>query len=134
MAAPHLNANKRREMVTFPPNVPVTVALAYSEPRMISGQHGDRAMFTTSDNRVLFLDPAVAGQISALGINVRENFTITRKPGGLGKPDAWEVARVAGEQPNGTFVVQGNGSPTPKPPQRSAAALTLSLVETAISL
>ncbi len=46
--------------------------------------------------------PGVEARIEAMGINVRENFTITRrwdqqKPG----PPTWEVARVAGEQLRG---------------------------------
>jgi hypothetical protein len=78
----------------------------------------------------MFLDFAVAGQIESAGINVRESFTITRKTDGQkGLPTAWEVARIPGEQPNGTLVVPAstraanadgaatNGAaPTPKPP------------------
>ena len=78
MAAPaQLN---RRETVEFPPNVPVQIALAYPEPRLVHGPFGERAMFTTTDNRVVFLDLPVAGRITELGINVREKFTLTRKP------------------------------------------------------
>jgi antitoxin component HigA of HigAB toxin-antitoxin module len=38
-----------------------------------------RFMFSLADGRVMFLAPDVGGKIEALGINVRENFTITRK-------------------------------------------------------
>ena len=48
----------------------------------------------------------VGAKIEALGVNVRENFTITRKwDEEKGVVLAWEVARLPGEQPNGTFVV-----------------------------
>jgi hypothetical protein len=36
-------------------------------------------MFSLADGRVMFLSPEAGGKIEALGINVRENFTITRK-------------------------------------------------------
>lgn len=95
---------------------------------MIAGRDGERAMFTTVDNRVLFCDPKIAGRITELGINVRENFSLTRKSSGKrGQPDEWLVERIAGEQPNGTFTVprlpDGAPSPTPsKPVQRASCA------------
>jgi hypothetical protein len=103
-----------REVVDFPPNIPVPVALKYAQGKTISNQYGDRIMFTLADNRVMFLDLAVASQIEAMGVNVRESFTITRTPGQQGAPVKWDIARVAGEQPNGTLVLPGLG--TPKPP------------------
>ncbi len=106
MAAPQPNTRQQRETVEFPPNVPVTLALAYSEPRKVSGQRGERFMYSTVDNRALFCDPPVAAQIAQLGINVRESFTITRHSSGKkGTPDTWTVERAAGEQPNGTLVI-----------------------------
>jgi hypothetical protein len=95
-----------REVVEFPPNIPVTLALKYAQGKTISNQYGERIMFTTVDNRVLFLDPEVAGQIEALGVNIRENFTITKQSDGRkDSPLTWKVARLVGEQPNGTMVV-----------------------------
>jgi hypothetical protein len=113
----------RRETVDFPPNVPITLSLKYSEPRMVAGQYGERAMFTTCDDRVIFCDPSIAGKITELGINVRESFTITRKSSGhKGTPDTWEVARLAGEQSNGTFAVPKLPEPPAKPMQRASCA------------
>jgi len=90
-----------REVVDFPPNAPVTVALKYSLGKTVSGQYGERIMYSLTDGRVMFLDLAVAAQIEELGINVRESFTITRCPTGQkGAFMTWEIARVAGEQPN----------------------------------
>jgi hypothetical protein len=105
-AAP--NNRAPREVVEFPPNVPVTVALKYSHAKTVSSQYGERFMFSLADGRVMFLAPDVGGKIEALGINVRENFTITRKwdeQQGSPATATWEVARLLGEQPNGTFVV-----------------------------
>jgi hypothetical protein len=117
------NKRQPRDVVEFPPNAPVTVALKYSQGRTISGQYGERVMFTLTDGRVMFLAPEVAGRIESLGINVRESFTITRGPTGQnGAPGNWDIERVEGEQPNGTLVLQVPDSPTPKPAAASATA------------
>jgi hypothetical protein len=109
-----------REVVDFPANVPVTVGLKYAHGKTISTQHGERFMFSLDDGRVMFLDPEVAGQIASLGINVRENFSITRKcEGPNGSVVSWEVARVTGEQPNGTLVVP---AVPPKMPASASAS------------
>ena len=62
------NNRPTRDVVEFPPNAPVTVALKYSQGRTISGQYGERVMFTLTDGRVMFLAPEVAGRIESLGI------------------------------------------------------------------
>jgi hypothetical protein len=127
-----------REVVDFPLNVPVTVALKYSQGKTISSQYGERFMFSLIDGRVMFLDPEVAGQIASLGINVRESFSITKQSDGSKDTFvAWKVSRLAGEHPNGTFVVPAlpvaatvthhdaeSTSPTasPKPPALATAA------------
>ena len=115
------NKRQPRDVVEFPPNAPVTVALKYSQGRVISGQYGERVMFTLTDGRVMFLAPEVAGRIESLGINVRESFTITRGPTGQnGAPGNWDIERVAGEQPNGTLVLQALDTPAAKPPASAA--------------
>ena len=130
-----------REVVDFPLNTPVTVALKYPQGRMINGQYGERVMYTLTDGRVMFLAPEVAGQIEKLGINVRESFAVTRNSPGQGAPTTWEIARVTGEQPNGTFVLEAPASPTPKPPGVATTAdpgtprkTTTSLVDEANAL
>lgn len=52
-----------RDVVEFPPNTPATVALKYGQGKIISGQYGERVMFTLTDGRIMFLAPEVAGQI-----------------------------------------------------------------------
>ena len=117
------NNRPPRDVVDFPPNAPVTVALKYSQGRTVSGQYGERVMFTLTDGRVMFLDPEVAGRIESLGINVRESFAITRcSPAQKGAPVTWDIARVAGEQPNGTFVLQAPDNSNQKPPAPAAAS------------
>jgi hypothetical protein len=105
MAAAQAN-RPPREVVDFPPNVPVTVALKYGQGKIVSSQYGERFMFSLVDGRVMFLDPEVAGQIASLGITVRESFSITKQSDGRKDPPVfWQVARINGEQPNGTLVV-----------------------------
>ena len=126
-AAPTTTQRAPREVVDFPLNTPVHLALKYGQGRTISNQHGERMMYSLTDGRVMFLDLAVAGQIEAAGINVRESFTITRKTDGAkGSPITWEVARVPGEQPNGTFAVPAlNGAaPTSKPATSATRAIS----------
>lgn len=113
----------RREEVTFAPNVPVTLALKYAQGRTVSGISGERIMYSLVDGRVLFLDLDVAAQIEALGVNVREPFSITvRRDGTKDSPVVWEVSRIAGEQPNGTFIVPSlSGASADETPSRPAA-------------
>lgn len=130
-------------MIEFPPNTPVTVALKYGQGKTISSQYGERIMFTTVDNRVMFLDFEVAEQIIQLGVNVREPFLITQQwDGRKDSPRIWKVERppapvpamrdrasanpagLAGEQPDGTFAVPKLAPPAamPKPPARATSA------------
>jgi hypothetical protein len=112
-----------REVVDFPPHVPVSVALKYGQGKTVSSQYGERMMYSLVDGRVMFLDLATASQIEQLAINVRESFTVTRHPAGQnGQSVTWEVARIAGEQPNGTFVVPAPDTPNPKPPASAATS------------
>jgi len=132
---------KLRETVDFPLDVPVTVSLRYSEGKVVSGAYGERVMYSLADNRVMFVDQSVAQQISGLGINVRESFTITRKGSGQkGGPVTWEIARVPGEQENGTLVIpkvgpseSASGPGAERKPARRATA-SESLVDEANSL
>jgi hypothetical protein len=101
MASPapnnHAAFRPKREEIEFPPNVPVTVAIRYAIPKMVSGMSGERCLFTTPDNRVFFVSPEVAGMIEASGVNTGEPFTLTRHTDGKrGSTDTWEVARLAG--------------------------------------
>lgn len=136
MAAASNHQPPRRETVEFPPNIPTTVSLAYSEPRTVSGQFGERFMFSLSDGRVMFCDPPLAARIAELGINVRESIVITKQTSGKkDAPVTWGVARVIGEQPNGTFAVPKlPDAPAPKPPQRAANAAGGTLTDEANAL
>jgi hypothetical protein len=45
-----------REKVDFPPNTAVTVALKFNQGKTVSNQYGESVMFTTTENRVFFLE------------------------------------------------------------------------------
>lgn len=122
MAAPN---RPPRKVVEFPLNVPQTVALKYSQGKLVAGQYGERMLFTLTDGRAMFVSPQVAGQIEAAGINVRESFTITQAwDGAKTSPRTWKVERLVGEQPNGTLVVPAlpPERPEAKPAQRATSA------------
>ena len=61
-AAPNTNTRAPREVVGFPPNVPVTVALKYGHAKTVSSQYGERFMFSLADGRVMFLAPEVGNR------------------------------------------------------------------------
>ena len=118
-----------REVVEFAPNVAVTLALKYAQGKTISNQYGERIMYSLTDGRVMFLDLPVAAQIEALGINVRESFSITKRwSDQKDSAPKWEVARVHGEQPNGTLTLPATantshgGAASPKAPASAIAA------------
>src|ERR1017187_450096 len=51
MATAASNTRAQREVVEFPPNTAVTVALKYPQARTVSSQYGERFMFTLADGR-----------------------------------------------------------------------------------
>jgi hypothetical protein len=57
-----------REKVQFETNVPVTLAFAFDQPMKVEGRYGDQYLYTTEDDRVVYLPPIVADRIRALGI------------------------------------------------------------------
>src|SRR5260370_29224712 len=65
------NNRPPRDVVDFPINAPVTVALKYSQGRTFSAQYAERGRFSLPDARVLFLAPEFPGRLQALGLNVR---------------------------------------------------------------
>lgn len=118
----------QREVIEFPANTPVELSLQYSTAKLFSNEHGDRAMFSLTNNRVMFLDLEVAKQIEAASLQAKERFTLTRKENGSREKSTWEIARAAppsqpGEQPNGTYVVPAVPE-SPKPMGRASSLVT----------
>jgi hypothetical protein len=109
------NNRPPRDVVDFPLNTPVTVALKYSQGRIVSTKYGERVLFTLTDGRIMFLDPEVAGRIESLGINVRESFTIARCSAQKGAPSTWDIVRLVGEQADGTLMLEALDTPNQIP-------------------
>jgi hypothetical protein len=63
-----------KERVVFQTNVPVTAALAYADGIRVEGRYGDQVMYSLSDERVMYVPPAVRDKLVELGIKQREPF------------------------------------------------------------
>lgn len=89
---------QNRPAVQFLTNVPVEVALKWPDGKLINGVYGDRMMYTTTDDKVMFLDCDVAAQINELGVQPGEPFFICKSRGnGKGMSNVWKVWRETGE-------------------------------------
>ena len=89
---------QNRPAVQFLTNVPVEVALKWPDGKLINGVYGDRMMYTTVDDKVMFLDCDVAAQINELGVQPGELFFICKARGnGKGLSNYWKVWRETGE-------------------------------------
>ena len=98
----------QREKVIFTPNIAVRLALKYATPKIGTGPSGEYALFTTTDNRVIFLDLDTARQITSIGVKAGQDIDMTMYwSGKRGDPKIYQVAAVApvvGPQGNGTFA------------------------------
>jgi hypothetical protein len=109
-----------REKVLFPPNQPVRLALKYAQPKIGKSPSGDDyALFTTTDNKVFFLDCDEARVITGAGIPPGQDIDVTmRWSGKRGDPKIYGVSLPSGTaaygaQPNGTFAVPSTQHPAP---------------------
>ena len=92
-----------RETVEFDPNVIQRLSLKYKTGRIVSGRNGNRVMFTTSENKVFFIDEDIAQRLYDLRVKTGEPFTVCRRQSN--GETRWEVLKL-GEQADGTYVVQ----------------------------
>ncbi|SPF35800.1 hypothetical protein SBA4_1750018 [Candidatus Sulfopaludibacter sp. SbA4] len=118
------------DKIKFQTNVPVEVALRFTEGKLCDSQFGDpQYMFSTTDDRAFFVAAKVAQKIHGLRLKPGELIDIVKAevPYTNGRKGIeWQVTRVnppegegpnppVGEQTNGTFVVpasQTNGAPS----------------------
>lgn len=119
------SALEKREMsekIVLKTNEWAELALKWPDGKDLEGQYGPSVMFTTVDDRVLFLPPLAGAKVRALKlapgdrVNVRKaevNGVNGTKPPHL----EWQVERVdaprIGPQANGTFVVPREASIPP---------------------
>jgi hypothetical protein len=110
----------QREKVQFEPNVPVRLALKYAQPKIGMSKSGEYALFTTSDNRVMFLTLDEARAITEAGLRPGQEFDLTLRCSG--KARVYYVSLPAGAAPaygaqrDGTYAVPAAA------PQPAAAA------------
>jgi hypothetical protein len=67
-----------KDRVVFQTNVPVTAALAYPDGIKVAGRFGDQVMYSLSDERVMYVPPAVRDKLVELGIRQNEPFSICK--------------------------------------------------------
>jgi hypothetical protein len=84
------------DIVQFETGQPVEVALKFPEPRIYDGQYGERAMYTLTDGRVMYVDPLTAARIKSLGVQPGEFFYILKSK--KGRSTEWSVF-LEGQEP-----------------------------------
>ena len=106
------------EKVQFQTNIPVEVALKYSDGKDVTGQYGDQVLYTLTDGRVMYVPPIVKKKIEKAGIARGELFTITKaeRKNGTRRTIEWLVAADASGAPKSVPATQRtNGAPQPSP-------------------
>lgn len=126
------------QKIKFQTNVPVELALKFTDGKLCDSQFGDpQYMFTCTDDRVFFVAEKVAQKIHGMRLKVGERVDICKAEVDYGngrKGIEWQITRVdppVGEQTNGTFVVPANGTAVsatapvaPKPSRQLAPQTT----------
>lgn len=91
------------DIIKFEFNVPVEVALRFTEPRVFPSQFDggdDRHMFSTTDGRVMYVTPLTSARISALQLTKGECFWICKRKNGRLTEFAVSRERMSAD-PNG---------------------------------
>lgn len=91
------SSSQLSDTVKFEKNIPVRVSLKYDKPRIVNGRWGDRAMFTLTDGRVMFVDPDVAESIRTIGIQPGQEFIVCQRSAN-GRTE-WEVSKLPERPP-----------------------------------
>jgi hypothetical protein len=85
------------DIIQFEFGQPVEVALKFPEPKMFDGQYGERAMYSLTDGRVMYLDMLTAARIRSLGVGPGEFFFVRKDKNG--RRTEWSVYREADQAP-----------------------------------
>jgi hypothetical protein len=67
-----------REVLQLSPGKPEVIALKFAKGK----DYGERVMFSTVDDRILYLDQEEARELEGMGIRTKVPFTITKLRGG----------------------------------------------------
>ena len=87
-------------ILRFPPNVPIRVALQSLQGVVVEGRYGNRMMFSLVDGRVMYVPPIVATKIEAEGIAAGERFELCKAQikNGHGRSVEWALRRLDPEE------------------------------------
>src|SRR5438874_2011805 len=82
-----------RNSVVFQNNVPVELALAFPEGKIVTGRYGDRVMHSLDfpGQHVMFLSLAVAQRLNHLELQPGEHFFICKRPKNGSVPGRWDL-------------------------------------------
>lgn len=117
------------EILRFAANEPVELALKFADGKPVEGRFGDQVLYTLTDDRVMYLDPAVAQRIKELRIARGELFSICKREVKRNSKRSidWEVKRVdppgdpsAAPAPAPALAVVSNGHQRPATDTASA--------------
>jgi hypothetical protein len=117
-----------REIVKFPVNTPVELALRFEGGKHVEGRYGDQVMYSLLDSRVMYVPPYVEQRSQELAIGAGEPLLLCKKEvkDGPRKWIEWSVKRapqqprpsanvtVAAETAQSKAPCQGNGSTSGK--------------------
>ena len=90
-----------KEIVKFPINTPIEVALRFEGGKHVEGRCGDQVMYSLLDNRIMYVPPYVEQRIQELAIGAGEPLLLCKKEveEGHRKWIEWSVKR-APQQPH----------------------------------
>jgi hypothetical protein len=113
-----------KERIVFQTNVPVTVALAYPDGMKVEGRYGDQVMYSLSDERVMYVPPAVRDKLIELGIKQKDPFSICKaeRRDGNRRFIEWVVKRLDAGQTS-LRVPEPNGNHAPSVVPASTVAV-----------
>ena len=66
------------EILRFDTNVPVEVALRFSDGKHVEGRYGDQVMYSLENERIIYVPPIVERKIQELRIEKGEHFEICK--------------------------------------------------------
>jgi hypothetical protein len=84
------------EILRFDTNVPVEVALRFSDGKRVEGRYGDQVMYSLEDDKIIYVPPIVEQRIKDLRIEKGEHFEICKAEVKKGNRRSieWRISRV----------------------------------------
>src|SRR5437016_747075 len=104
-----------KEVVKFPINTPVHVALQFESGKHVEGRYGDQVMYSLLDNRVMYVPPYVDQRIRELAIAAGELLQLCKqaKTDGNRQWIEWSVRRAPQQpRPSGNVTAAADEVPS----------------------